>query len=197
MDEMWEANCRVIREVLKKAGLSGSDIRCAAVCGHGKGLYLWGTDGRPARNGIISTDNRAWRYPLEWERNGTAQWVFQRSCQHILSSQPVSLLAWLGEHEPDVLENTRWIFACKDYVRFRLTGEAFAERTDYSGCNADFPNARTSCRRFAIPRISAAVSRKRLRKKPDFPRGRLWLAALSTSTPARWAWDSPIQGASV
>ena len=25
----------------------------------------------------------------------------------------------------------------------------------------------------------------------------LWLAALSTSTPARWAWDSPIQGASV
>ena len=111
MDEMWEANCRVIREVLKKAGLSGSDIRCAAVCGHGKGLYLWGTDGRPARNGIISTDNRAWRYPLEWERNGTAQWVFQRSCQHILSSQPVSLLAWLGEHEPDVLENTRWIFA--------------------------------------------------------------------------------------
>ena len=38
MDEMWEANCRVIREVLKKAGLSGSDIRCAAVCGHGKGL---------------------------------------------------------------------------------------------------------------------------------------------------------------
>lgn len=135
MDEMWEANCRVIREALKKAGLSGSDIRCAAVCGHGKGLYLWGTDGRPARNGIISTDNRAWRYPLEWERDGTAQSVFQRSCQHILSSQPVSLLAWLWEHEPDVLENTRWIFACKDYVRFRLTGEAFAERTDYSGCN--------------------------------------------------------------
>ncbi len=27
------------------------------------------------------------------------------------------------------------MFACKDYVRFRLTGEAYAERTDYSGCN--------------------------------------------------------------
>lgn len=135
MDEMWEANCQVIRESLKKAGLSGTDIRCVSVCGHGKGLYLWGKDGRPVRNGIISTDNRAWRYPLTWEQNGTAQKVFQHSCQHILSSQPVSLLAWLRDHEPEILESTRWIFACKDYIRFRLTGEAFAERTDYSGCN--------------------------------------------------------------
>lgn len=57
------------------------------------------------------------------------------SCQHILSSQPVALLAWLRDREPETLEKTRWIFACKDYVRFRLTGEAYAERTDYSGCN--------------------------------------------------------------
>lgn len=135
MDEMWEANCQVIRAVLKKSGLTGADIRCVSVCGHGKGLYLWGKDGRPVRNGIISTDNRAWRYPLKWEQDGTAKLVFERSCQHILASQPVSLLAWLLDHEPEALNNTRWIFACKDYVRFRLTGEAFAERTDYSGCN--------------------------------------------------------------
>lgn len=34
------------------------------LCGHGKGLYLWGKDGRPVRRGILSSDNRAWRYPL-------------------------------------------------------------------------------------------------------------------------------------
>jgi len=33
------------------------------------------------------------------------------------------------------LANTQWIFECKDYIRFRLTGEAFAEITDYSGSN--------------------------------------------------------------
>ena len=87
------------------------------------------------RNGIISTDNRAWSYPVKWKKNGTEEKVFERSCQHILSSQPVSLLAWLKDNEPETLERTQWIFACKDYVRFRLTGEAFAERTDYSGCN--------------------------------------------------------------
>lgn len=135
MNEMWEANCQVICRALEKAGVNGEEIACVAVCGHGKGLYLWGKDGKPVRNGIISTDNRAWRYPQQWKKDGTQEKVFERSCQHILSSQPVSLLAWLKDNEPETLEKTRWIFACKDYVRFRLTGEAFAERTDYSGCN--------------------------------------------------------------
>lgn len=135
MEEMWAANCYVIRQALDKAGVSGKDIACVAVCGHGKGLYLWGKDNRPVQNGIISTDNRAWRYPQKWKEDGTEEKVFALSCQHILSSQPVSLLAWLKDHEPETLEKTQWIFACKDYVRFRLTGEAFAERTDYSGCN--------------------------------------------------------------
>ncbi len=135
MDEMWEANCQVIKKALEKAGVTGEEIACITVCGHGKGLYLWGKDGRPVRNGIISTDNRAWSYPVKWKKDGTEDRVFELSCQHILSSQPVSLLAWLKDKEPEALEKTQWIFACKDYVRFRLTGEAFAERTDYSGCN--------------------------------------------------------------
>ena len=44
MEEMWEANCQVIRRALEKAGVTGKDIVCVAVCGHGKGLYLWGKD---------------------------------------------------------------------------------------------------------------------------------------------------------
>ena len=68
MEEMWEANCQVIRRALEKAGVTGEDIACVAVCGHGKGLYLWGKDGRPVRNGIISTDNRAWRFRKNGKR---------------------------------------------------------------------------------------------------------------------------------
>ncbi len=78
MDEMWEANCEVIRRAIGKAQISGEEIVCAAVCGHGKGLYLWGKDGRPVRNGIISTDNRAWRYPVQWKKDGTEEKVFER-----------------------------------------------------------------------------------------------------------------------
>ena len=135
MEEMWEANCYVIRSVLKKTEINSSDIVAVAVCGHGKGLYLWGKDNKPARNGIMSTDNRAYRYPIKWKKNGVMEKVFKISAQSILACQPVSLLAWIRDNEPKVYDNIQWIFECKDYIRYRLTGEARGEITDYSGAN--------------------------------------------------------------
>ena len=135
MEEMWEANCGVIHDALEKTGVSPDDIAGVSICGHGKGLYLWGKDGKPARNGIISTDNRAYAYPVKWAADGTEARAFELSCQHVMACQPVALLAWLQDNEPEVMDNIEWVFECKDYVRFRLTGEARAEITDYSGAN--------------------------------------------------------------
>lgn len=135
MEEMWDANCAVIREALEKSGVNPADVAGVAACGHGKGLYLWGKDGKPARNGIISTDNRAYQYPPKWVADGTENETSELACQHIMACQPVSLLAWLRDNEPQCLENIQWIFEAKDYVRFRLTGEARAELSDYSGAN--------------------------------------------------------------
>ncbi|MGA2547826.1 MAG: FGGY-family carbohydrate kinase [Rectinemataceae bacterium] len=130
---LWQANCDVIREVIAQAGIGAGEIRGIACTGHGKGLYLWGRDGKPAYNGIISTDSRAWSYPEGWEKDGTAARVHEKTYQRILACQPVSILRWFKDNRPEVLKNTQWIFEVKDYVRFMLTGEAFAEITDYSG----------------------------------------------------------------
>ncbi len=133
MEEMWQANCAVIRSVLEKTGVPGEAVAGVGICGHGKGLYLWGKDGKPAYWGIPSSDNRAYAYPVKWAADGTEEKAYRLSCQHVMACQPVALLAWLKDHEPQVLENTRYIFAAKDYIRFRLTGEAWAEYTDSSG----------------------------------------------------------------
>ncbi len=139
MEELWIVNTEVITEALIKAnknkGINANEIKGVACTGHGKGLYLWGKDNKPAYNGIVSTDSRAWEYPREWEKNGTANKVFDKTYQKILACQPVSLLRWIKEHEPGVIPNIKWIFEVKDYIRFRLTGEAYAEITDYSGSN--------------------------------------------------------------
>ena len=135
MEEMWDANCAVLRGALEKTGISANDIAGIGICGHGKGLYLWGKDEKPARNGIISTDNRAYSYVDRWKADGTEEKVFELSCQHIMNCQPVALLAWLKDHEPESYKNIKYVFECKDYVRYRLTGEARGEITDYSGAN--------------------------------------------------------------
>jgi L-xylulokinase len=135
MNALWQANCGVIREIIAGSGVPPAEIQGVACTGHGKGLYLWGRDDTPAYNGIVSTDTRAWMYPERWEKDGTAERVFEKTFQKILACQPVSLLRWFKDNRPGILENVRWIFEVKDYVRFMLTGEAFAEVTDYSGSN--------------------------------------------------------------
>ncbi|NDL67681.1 FGGY-family carbohydrate kinase [Anaerotalea alkaliphila] len=135
MEQLWEVNCEVIREAVASAGIDAEEILGLSLSGHGKGLYLWGKDNRPAYNGIVSTDTRAYRYPEKWEADGTADRIFAKTCQRILPSQPVSLVRWLMDNEPQVIEKTQWIFGVKDYIRFRLTGQAAAEMTDFSGSN--------------------------------------------------------------
>ena len=133
MEALWQANVRVIRDVLQRSRFDPAQIRGVSCTGHGKGIYLWGNDDRPACNGIVSTDARAWMYPEQWEKDGTADKVFGKTLQKPLACQPVALWRWFQDNRPDVLEKVKWVFAVKDYVRFRLTGEAFAEITDYSG----------------------------------------------------------------
>ncbi|MEG0773698.1 FGGY-family carbohydrate kinase [Clostridium sp.] len=133
MDALWEANCGVLKQSIEKAGIKPKEILGISLSGHGKGLYLWGKDNKPAYNGIVSTDTRAYMYPEKWNSDGTAEKVFEKTCQKILACQPVSLVSWLKDNNPEVIENTKWIFGVKDYIRFRLTAQANAEITDISG----------------------------------------------------------------
>ena len=143
MEQLWQANCACVREVLEKSKVDPKDVLGLAVCGHGKGLYPWGRDGRPAGPGIVSTDNRAWQYPQKWEESGVFQELYPRLCQKQLACQQASILAWMKDNQPSVYDQIQWVFSVKDYIRFRLTGQAHSEVTDLSGSGLmDVKNAR-------------------------------------------------------
>lgn len=135
MEELWEINAAAIRAAISDSKINPDDIAGISFSGHGKGLYMVGYDDKPSYNGILSTDARAWEYVEKWNRDGTREKVFEKSYQEILACQPVSILAWLKDHHSDVIANTKFIFAVKDYIRYRLTGEAFAELSDFTGAN--------------------------------------------------------------
>ncbi len=133
LEELWEVNAQAVREAIEKSGINPADIAGVSFSGAGKGLYMIGYDGKPSYNGIMSTDTRAWAQAERWHRDGTIQKTYEKTLQDILAVQPVSLLAWFKENQPEVLERTKYIFAVKDYIRYRLTGEAHSEYTDCSG----------------------------------------------------------------
>lgn len=135
MDALWEANAEAIRNVLKKSAINASDIVGVAVTGHGCGAYFIDENGRPVGNGILSTDTRAKEYVERWNLNGTYDALLPKTMQIIWAGQTLPIVAWHKDEKRQVLDRARWVLSCKDYIRFRLTGEAFTELTDISVAN--------------------------------------------------------------
>lgn len=133
MAKMWTATAEAIKEVVTKSGIDPADIACVACTGHGNGIYLIDKDGDPTRNAIMSSDGRARDYIEKWTADGVDRAIRPKTMQCIWPAQPNALLAWIRDNEPDVLKKSAHVFMAKDFIRYRLTGEAYAELTDMSG----------------------------------------------------------------
>jgi L-xylulokinase len=132
MDALWAANCRVVREVIAKAGVKPADIACVSVAGHGNGLYLVDEALQPVMNGIYSTDTRAKDYVERFRQSGALERIFPKVMQSLYPGQLPPLLAWLSDNSPELIERAKWALGCNDYIRLKLTDEAFAEITNTS-----------------------------------------------------------------
>jgi len=133
MAVMWDGTAAAIKEVIKTSGVDPADIVCVACTGHGNGIYLTDKDGKATRNAIMSSDGRARKYIDKWTADGIDKAIRPKTMQCIWPAQPNAILAWIRDNEPDVLKASEYVFMAKDYIRFCLTGEAYAELTDMSG----------------------------------------------------------------
>ena len=132
LDEIWAVNIDVIKGVMAKAGISGEEITAIAITGHGNGIHLIDDNGLPVYPSIEGTDSRAVDYVNRWVADGTFDRVLPKTMQSLWPAQPAAILAWLKDNEPAVLKKARWVLMVKDYIRFKITGEVFAELTDMS-----------------------------------------------------------------
>lgn len=134
-EEVWQKNAAAIRELIEKSGIDPADIAAISFSGHGKGMYFIDQAGAAKPDSILSTDRRAIEEVEELKRSGAAEAIRGRSYQNPVASQVLSLLLWHQKHRPELCASLRWIFGVKDYLRYRLTGRAHAEITDFSGSN--------------------------------------------------------------
>lgn len=158
MEALWQATCGVIREAINKSRLNASQIAGVSFSSHGKGLYLLDTQGKPVRNGIVSSDSRAQSIVDEWHNDGTAEKAYPLSLQQLWPSHPVSLLRWLKEHEPNNYHNTRYVLMVHDYIRYRLTDQITCEETNISGSQLYNPTTSSYdprlCQLFGIEEVN-------------------------------------------
>ena len=130
-EALWRAAALAIRAVV--AACDGREILALGCTGFGNGIFLVDDSGRPTRPGIVSIDHRAQPLVDDLVAAGTACEIGQTTGNRPWGGQTVMQIAGLARSEPAVVDRTRWALACKDYIRFRLTGEALTDPTDASG----------------------------------------------------------------
>lgn len=134
IDQFWSANVTAIRRVLDESSIDPAEIAALAVTGHGNGIYLARKDGSAPRPGVVSTDARAQSFVDRWLADPDYDTrVRAKTGSTVWAGQPPALLAWFDEHEPHIFDETDYVLSAKDYIRFRLTGEAKMEVTDSCG----------------------------------------------------------------
>lgn len=132
MEELWRNVAAVLKEAAdaledKKALLAG-----LGVSGQGEGLWALDAQGKPVRNAILWNDARAFELTASLKEREDYPWMRQILGTYFKNGSTLTLIKWFWENEPELFQKTAWFLTCKDYIRYRITGEIFWELSDAS-----------------------------------------------------------------
>lgn len=133
-DDWWRAAVDSTQAVLKKAGISGSDVAAVGLSGQMHGSVFLDEAGEVVRPPILWCDVRtAEQCQTITEKVGGRDRLISLTGNPALEGFTAPKIVWLMEHEPQAYEQTKTILLPKDYVRYRLTGEIATEVSDAAG----------------------------------------------------------------
>ena len=133
MNLIWEAVAACLKSVAGQ--LDGHEIVGIGLTGQGDGLWLVDDEGEPVRPAANWMDGRAGDRVAEWTAAGKADKVLQTTGTSLFSGLFPVLLEELQEAEPETIAKAATQLYCKDWLRFKLTGE---RATDYTEASRTF-----------------------------------------------------------
>jgi L-xylulokinase len=130
MELFYNKTADTVRNLILKIGINPADIIAVGNSGHGGGIYLVDDSGDPVRNAITSMDSRGEDLIAKWEKEGIDG--YSKTYTNMWNGQAIPLLYWLKENERDNYNRTGKILFCKDWIKFKLTGQYNTDYTDAS-----------------------------------------------------------------
>jgi xylulokinase len=126
-DEWWDAIARAVRALPEevRAGIVG-----IGVTGHMHALVAVDATGRPVRPAMILGDRRAAPDALAITERVGDEAMYRITGTELDASMPAAKARFLARTEPDPWHHVAHLLGCKDYLRFRLTGQIATEPVD-------------------------------------------------------------------
>lgn len=138
MEAIWQGVAACLREV--RAQCPDGDVVAIGLTGQGDGAWLVDEEGVPTRPAATWLDGRAAERVNEWVSGGKADKVLKTSGTTVFGGLFPVLYEEFQESDPDVIARSATHLYCKDWLRFRLTGERL---TDYTEASRTFLNVAT------------------------------------------------------
>ena len=124
---------RALVDACAQLGDARRDVVAISVAGQQHGLVLLGEDGEPVRPAKLWNDTTSAPQAARLVAAlGARRWAALTGSVPV-ASFTITKLAWVAEHEPDLLARARRVMLPHDYLTWRLTGEHVTDRGDASG----------------------------------------------------------------
>ena len=132
MDEAWVDAAKAVRRALAAASASGADVAAVGVTGAMVGVWPVDDEGHPVRPAVLVADTRGQEAidRARAEDPDTINRIFKSDGCVVEPGCTLPALRWLFDHEPELMARARCVLTCKDWLRYRLTGELAADVTE-------------------------------------------------------------------
>lgn len=129
-EEWWQALRSSLEQVDR--GLL-EEVKAVSVAAQQHGLVVLDSENRPLRSAMLWNDTRSAPQASRLIEERGAEWWAKAVGSVPVPSFTITKLAWMADHEPDLLKQAVRVMLPHDYLTWRLTGQHVTDRGDASG----------------------------------------------------------------
>ena len=132
MDILWEKVLHCLISLLQHGPAKKEEILGIGVTGQGEGIWLVDEQGKPVQDAILWCDGRAVDEVDEMTKihPELGELIFKTTGTPPLTGTQLMLLKWMKNHRKEVLDRASTMFFCKDWTRYKLTGDIHGDLSD-------------------------------------------------------------------
>lgn len=132
-EDWWQGTLRAVGRALHTPGVIPAEIAGLGLTGQMHGAVFLDSMDRVIRPAILWNDGRTAAQCVEiTQRIGEAR-LLELAGNPALTGFQAPKILWLREHEPAAYVRVARVLLPKDYIRYRLTGEAATDASDAAG----------------------------------------------------------------
>ena len=137
-NDYWKAVCITTKAIIKKAGIAPEDVKGIVFSTQAQGVIPVDENGNNLMNNITWVDGRAEKQAQAiMNRLGGTKLFTMIVGTPIMGKDCIAKMAWVRDEKPEVFAKTKYFLDVNGWLKFKCTGEMYAELSGASSYGLD------------------------------------------------------------